>query len=232
MSSSPFKPLLFQGQNHGFFFENEHAYFVFGNGSLNREKLNDVFPQAQFCFLKQVHGRQVVRASAENSVEADGHVTDQHRLALVSITADCVPILLQNHHEVGALHAGWRGVAQNIVSASKGAFKNPPHIAAIGPHIRQQSFEVGLDVVDQLLKALPVGAPPSPLIKDHSDPNKKYFNLLDLVKAQLYESFPEIAIIDTGEDTVTNLAFHSFRRGKDKAQRQYSFVMLKNPKPV
>jgi copper oxidase (laccase) domain-containing protein len=135
---------------------------------------------------------------------------------LVVQSADCVPILLASKYQVCALHAGWRGVAQNIVAAAGPAFADDPVLfAAIGPHILAPSFEVGDDVAKKL-----TGAPPSAS-------GKQYVDLSALVRAQLQQTFgAKIRIFECLHDTKTSVDFHSFRRDGAPAGRQYSFVVL------
>jgi YfiH family protein len=210
----------------GYRLETAYAVFFFGNRNFTREAAADFFPQYRFAYLKQVHGNDVLLANASQIQEGDGHFTSERNLALVSQTADCTPILLANEESVCAIHSGWRGTELNICAAAKVAFPNSlPRIAAIGPHILKSSFEVGQDVTERLLNA---AAHRDGLAHAHSDPTKSYFDLTELVRRQLRQAFgTELSIAEYLEDTVTNLEFHSFRRQKQQADRQYSFVVLK-----
>ncbi|MDI9347325.1 MAG: polyphenol oxidase family protein [Methylacidiphilales bacterium] len=112
-------------------------------------------------FSKQVHGTRVVWYPEDflsDSIEADAIFTSKINCLLVIATADCVPILI--HHPksgvIGVIHAGWRGVASNIVMhALQGLqLRNIPLAECqvwIGPHIGYTSFEVKKDVADQLI---------------------------------------------------------------------------------
>lgn len=204
-----------------------NAEFFFGTKNLPKTELTNHFPDFKFAFLKQVHGNHVVEANADETFEADGHFTHQKNLALVSITADCVPILLAGHDKVCALHSGWRSTALNITKAAKiaaGGFQ----FAAIGPHILMTSFEVGNDVAQQLLASAPAGTKANQLIYPHDDERKCYFDLTELVRLQLKDAFgDDLLILEALEDTKTSIHFASFRRDKDQAGRQYSFVVMK-----
>lgn len=193
-----------------------------------KEDLQSHFPQFKFCFLKQVHGNQVVHGEPEEMLEADGHFTGKANCALVSQTADCIPILLASDSQVCALHAGWRGVASDIVGSSKSVFVEPPSVAVLGPHIQTESFEIGQDVMAKLFAAVPSHLDKKSFIRPHSDPNKCYFDLAKLVRAQLLRDFPAVQIFETADNTFTNPAFHSFRRDRSGAGRQYNFVVLKS----
>jgi YfiH family protein len=204
------------GKLIGFSLLHKHVFFFFGTRLLTREDLMRSFPEYECAFLKQVHGREVVEAKPPQTPEADAHWTRMATRALVVQTADCVPILLASKNQVCAIHAGWRGVAQNIVAATAPSFADDPVLfAAIGPHILKNSFEAGDDVAHQL-----TGAPPSTT-------GKQYVDLTALVRAQLQQTFgAKIKIFECAQDTKTSADFHSFRRDGAKAGRQYSFVVL------
>ena len=204
-----------------------NAEFFFGSKHLPRAELVAHWPGTEFAFLKQVHGNRVVEANANETIEADAHFTSNRNLALVSQTADCVPILLSAPDKICAVHSGWRSTALNIVKAVKeaaGDFK----VAAIGPHILMTSFEVGKDVAEKLLAASPAGTKPNQLVYPHDDQDKCYFDLAELVRLQLRDAFgDDLLILEALEDTKTSVHFASFRRDKDQAGRQYSFVVMK-----
>ena len=117
---------------------------------------------AQPVFLRQVHGwaLQEIDAQTGPHPQADGSFTGQTGLACTVAAADCLPILLCHLREgratqVGALHAGWRGLAgqggHGVVEAffaSKAAAGRPAGqwLAWLGPCIGPQAFEVGPEV--------------------------------------------------------------------------------------
>lgn len=223
-----FERLERQGVFLGYAFEDAGTFCFFGSRNVAKDDLSLHFPQFDFAFLKQVHGREVVEASRDRVFEADGHFTSRIGLALVSQTADCIPVLLSGPGFVCALHAGWRGVALNIVAAaSEKLAASPANFAAIGPHIRRASFEVGQDVAEQLLRASPFRSSQSDFVYASGQTGKVHFDLTALAKAQLHESFGLTQPLDPGDDTKTSAQFHSFRRDRERAGRQYSFVVLK-----
>jgi YfiH family protein len=89
-------------------------------------------------------------------MEGDALVSDDPSVALAVRTADCAPILLADAETgaAGAVHAGWRGTAAGIVSATiremKEAFGTSPAnlVVAIGPTIASCCYEVGPELVD------------------------------------------------------------------------------------
>ena len=110
--------------------------------------------------LTQVHGAEVVRVtepwSAGAGPRADAMVTDRPGVALGIITADCAPVLLADAEAgvVGAVHAGWRGAAAGVLEAAVAAMRalGATRVrAAIGPCIRQASYEVGPDLREAVI---------------------------------------------------------------------------------
>jgi YfiH family protein len=221
------------GKFLGYRLERDGRLFFFGSRFVTRAQLADYFPRYDFRFLKQVHGRVVIDAPAvagEMPVEADAHFTDVPGTALVVQSADCVPILLASPRRVAAIHSGWRGTAQNIVAATGLAWGPAERVfAAIGPHILRPSFEIGRDVIAQLRPGLPATTPVENLVYPHARDDKAYFDLTEMVRAQLRDAFgSHVEISECLEDTVQSANFHSFRRDRERSERQYSFVVI-NP---
>ncbi|MGH7104538.1 MAG: peptidoglycan editing factor PgeF [Acetobacteraceae bacterium] len=116
----------------------------------------------QLIGIRQVHGTLAVTVpgpwEAGEEPAADAMVTDRPGLALGVVTADCAPVLLADTREgvIGAAHAGWRGAAAGILEATVSAMialgaARGRIRAAIGPAIRQTSYEVGPDLRDAVL---------------------------------------------------------------------------------
>ena len=113
----------------------------------------------------QVHSADVVCATAprpdtESVRQADIILTDKPELTLYMRFADCVPILVHDPRKgvVGVAHAGWvgtlRGVATSMIDAMiKQYGSNPADIVAgIGPSIGPDHYEVGSDVILQVME--------------------------------------------------------------------------------
>lgn len=116
--------------------------------------------------LTQVHGPEVVHVTTPwppgAGPRADAMVTDRPDVALGIVTADCAPILFADMQSgvVAAAHAGWRGAVAGVIEATIAAMTclgaNPATTAAaIGPCIRQDSYEVGADLRDAVLAREP-----------------------------------------------------------------------------
>ncbi|MBA4249751.1 MAG: peptidoglycan editing factor PgeF [Candidatus Puniceispirillum sp.] len=90
------------------------------------------------------------------NMAGDAIVTQTPCLLLCIKTADCIPILIydENSNMVAAIHAGWKGlcygIIENTVAMMIGRKANPVNmVAAIGPCIQKESFEVDQNVVNQ-----------------------------------------------------------------------------------
>ena len=124
--------------------------------------------------------------------ECDALITCTPGVGLVAFTADCTPILLWDPvtGAVGAVHAGWRGTASQIVRKAVLAMKDnfgtrPQDIrAAIGPNIGRCCFQTDRDVPEALLQALGEGI--RPYIRREGEkfyPDLKAINALILNRA-------------------------------------------------
>lgn len=111
------------------------------------------------ALVHQVHSPDVWTADAPRDraamEKADALVSRRRGLALGILTADCAPVLFADGASgvAAAAHAGWRGamsgVLENTVARmeAEGAKRSTIH-AALGPCIRQDSYEVGQDMKD------------------------------------------------------------------------------------
>ena len=116
--------------------------------------------------------------------ECDARITNVPGVALVAFTADCTPVLLHDPvtGAVAAIHAGWRGTAQNIVGKTVKAMADtygckPENIrAAIGPNIAQCCFETDADVPQAMLETY--GNPAEAHIRTAGE--KFYVNLKEI----------------------------------------------------
>lgn len=102
-------------------------------------------------WLNQVHGTQVAAAGgAAPARPADAIVGNRPGAVCAVLTADCLPVVFASGsgEEVGAAHAGWRGLSAGVLEATVAAFEAAPRdlLAWLGPAISQAAFEVGGEV--------------------------------------------------------------------------------------
>lgn len=199
--------------------------------------------------VSQVHGARCVDADpfvdpiAARREEADALVCATASRAIGVRTADCVPILVGDPEArvVAAIHAGWRGAVGGVVPraiealVAKGA--SPSRlVAAIGPHIRLASFEVGDEVVRAIEEAMPGArerdaiALAGPLFA--REPGRRArASLATLVVAQLLEAgLARANVEDVGGDTCAEPArFHSHRRDGARSGRHLAVIVVPGP---
>ena len=148
--------------------------------------------QQRPCRVHQVHGNVVAivqrRHEFDTATKADALVTDDPSRVLSVRVADCVPILIASAdgRSVAAVHAGWRGVVSGAVTAaiqslSVGKFSGA-FVAAIGPCIGVDAFEVGNEVLAEFAKAF--GDQSRHLCRS-GRPGKGYVDLREAVRRQL-----------------------------------------------
>lgn len=115
-------------------------------------------------FAHQVHGNGValVDGAIDDVADVDALVTTQRQLALVILTADCVPVLFADTDAgvVAAAHAGRAGLVAGVIPQTLHAMQSAgarlPSISAwLGPSICGRCYELPPDVVDATDAAVP-----------------------------------------------------------------------------
>ncbi|MFL6799401.1 MAG: peptidoglycan editing factor PgeF [Xanthobacteraceae bacterium] len=112
----------------------------------------------------QIHSAEVVVIDKpwepSHRPRVDAIVTGVAGIALGVTTADCGPVLFADAQArvIGAAHAGWRGAATGVLEATIAAMERcgaiREHIvAALGPMIRQDNYEVGPEFVARFSEA-------------------------------------------------------------------------------
>jgi len=143
----------------------------------------------------------------------DALVTDQPGPVLVVLVADCAPVVLADPEAgvLGCVHAGWRGTVSGILEAALGAMASvgarPQRtVAAIGPTIAQDHYEVGPEVRTALEAHLGSAEPWC----RPGRPGRFWFDLAGAVAACLRRA--GVVRIETAADTTGPPGpFYSFR---------------------
>ena len=134
----------------------------------------------------QVHSSDVVCAQAPRPTDqsyrqADIILTDRPEVTLFMRFADCVPILVHDPRRgvIGISHAGWMGTLGDVATTTVKALQknygsNPADIiAGIGPSIGPDHYEIGADVILQVMQKF--GDESELFLKSHH--GKIHFNL-------------------------------------------------------
>lgn len=214
---------------------------AFTDSSLDLQGLRPDFPEElarleaelglPFARLHQVHGdavHVVVQAPPRGPLgvdqwpTADAQVSILDRVALMVRVADCVPVLLADAGAgvIGAVHAGRKGVALDVVTRAVERMRELGATSItgwIGPHVCGACYEVPAEMRDE------VGAlvPEAVATTSWGTPS------LDLgagVRAQLARS--GVAVVEVDGCTVEDPRLHSHRRDGAEAGRFAGLVWL------
>ena len=194
---------------------------------------------------KQTHTTNVRVVTAEdkgkgvmrerNYTDVDGMITNVPGICLVTSYADCVPLYFVDpvKKAIGLSHSGWRGtvgkIGKNTVQLMQENFGSKPEdlLAAVGPSVCMDCYEVSEDVADAFKEAFPGHADEILLDKK----NGKY--QLDLWRAN------EIVLTEAGvlkeKIAVTNICtccnpdlLFSHRASHGKRGNLGAFIYLRN----
>ena len=248
------KKLLKQKKiNHGFFNNrggiSDGIYRSLNCGLGSRDKKNKVRKNLEIVKDKigkkskniylthQVHSNKLVFIDKKfkfnkKKIKADAIITDQKKVPIGILTADCVPILLYDNERnmIAAIHAGWKGAFKDIIKnvinfmLGKGC-KGKNIIAAIGPSIQKKSYNVKEDFQKKFFKK-----DKKYKIFFKKKKNIIYFDLSGFVKSQL-KSY-KITNIDTIKidtfDKTNNFfsARRSLRLKHNDYGRNISIIMI------
>ena len=120
-------------------------------------------------------------------IKADAIITDQEKLPIAVLTADCVPLLLHDKKKniIGVIHAGWKGAFKGIVHKviafmMKKGCKTKNIIVAVGPCISQTNYNVKENFKKKFIKKEKKN---KIFFKERN--NMIYFNLPNFIKSQL-----------------------------------------------
>ena len=180
----------------------------------------------QRCFVHQIHGGEVATVIRdrpfENQTKADALVSDDPSRALAMRVADCVPILLASDDgtRVAAIHAGWRGIIADVIPNALSIFM--PHVAAIGPCIAFDAFEVGGEVLDMFAQKF---GPSAPIRRTYN--GKGHVDLREAAKMQLLRAGIAADRIDMSDRCTYRDAdeFFSHRRDKGVTGRMAALIL-------
>jgi copper oxidase (laccase) domain-containing protein len=161
-------------------------------------------PKFSFFELKQIHSNKVILESEKDSFEADGVIGFDITPQCI-LTADCLPIIIVGKKGHASLHAGWKGIRDQIV-LNKQISELIPYYAFIGPHICKNCYEIQADFQSHF--------PGSQSIVYRE--NKLFFDLFNEISIQLKANYPNIEIEHAAICTMENDRLYSYRKNKTK----------------
>jgi YfiH family protein len=183
---------------------------------------------SHFLSLHQIHSPDAVVATgpweSASRPRADALVTRTEGLAIGVTAADCGPILFvdPNARVIGAAHAGWKGALTGVVESTVDAMEKlgaerSGIVAAIGPLIRQHSYEVGAEFVERFIEA---DAENALFFMPAARENHAMFDLAGFIRMRL-ENAGVLMIDDIGVDTYSDERFFSYRRSVHRKEPDY-----------
>ena len=125
------------------------------------------FEPEKMVFSHQTHTTNIRKVTREycgkgfsrerDYQDIDGLITNEPGVALTTFYADCVPIFLVDpvKKAIGLSHSGWRGtvgkISQETIHCMQESYGSRPEdlLAAVGPSICQDCYEVSKDVIDR-----------------------------------------------------------------------------------
>lgn len=177
---------------------------------------------------KQVHGVSSARVVARGQAcgEVDALETGVVGVPIGIVTADCVPILLAHRKgkKIAAVHAGWRGIEGRILekvwTSLRAEAPDPSEwVAAVGPAIGPCCYEVGADVADRVVSAMPE------LAQALVSPQERFLDLPGSQAALLKQwGFHQVDQLKHCTRCSIRPKFHSYRR-EGGGTRQFSLIM-------
>jgi YfiH family protein len=185
----------------------------------------------------QVHSATVVIADAPRPLDtqyqkADIILTDNPRVTLFMRFADCTPVFLydQQKKAIGLVHSGWLGTVRaaslSAVQAMQDRYGSHPVdiLAAIGPSIGPDHYEIGSDVIAQVQQSF--GSQAGELLEERDQ--RVYFNLWKANQTLLEQSGVE-KIEQAGLCTACNQGdWYSHRGENGKTGRFGALLALKS----
>jgi YfiH family protein len=185
-------------------------------------------PPSHFLGVHQSHSPDAAVATGPwqgaSRPRADAIVTRTEGLAIGITAADCGPLLLvdPDARVIGAAHAGWKGALTGIVESTIEAMEKlgaerAGIVAAIGPLIRQPSYEVGNEFVERFMEE---DAENTLFFLPAAREGHAMFDLAGFIRARL-ENAGVLVIDDTGVDTYSDERFFSYRRSVHRKEPDY-----------
>lgn len=184
-------------------------------------------PEDQTAFQRQIHSDiiKIIEAPGLHG-ESDALITNKPNIGLAVTSADCAGVFIYDpkRKTIAAVHAGWRGSANqvlkktlNILKDDFGAVANEL-VAYISPAISQRYYQVGKEVATQFGKKYL---------------SRKFFKRYLDIKKVNYDFLIEFGIPEE-QIEVSNLCsfeqldlLHSYRRDGKQSGRALGVIAMK-----
>ncbi len=201
-----------------------------------------ILPEQVVCGY-QVHRTNIARVgkaeagrgfldAADALSETDGLVTDQRGVALMTLYADCVPVLFYEPKRsvIGVCHCGWKGTVGKIaakmadIMAKEYSCDRRQICAAIGPSICRDAYEVDLPVLERFREAFSFAESIiTPVDASHGKVDLWEANRLQLLEAGLEDANIDVSGLCTYQN---HHIFFSHRADRGKTGRNAAILMM------
>ena len=190
----------------------------------------------KIILLQQIHSNKFhyidKYSKLNNKLEGDALITDQKKIPIAVLTADCAPILIYDDSKkmIAAVHVGWKGAYKDILKKVvkfmiKKGCTSQNITAAIGPCISSNSYEVREDFINKFIKK-----DKKNIIFFKKTKNKNYFSLNKYIHFQLKSlNIKKIDIIVKNTFNIKNNFFSARRsigRNEGDYGRNISIIMI------
>lgn len=189
------------------------------NAQKNREILRDSIasevevPELEtWVFMNQIHENIIFDTDEQeydhkNPPTADALITTKKNLPLVTMTADCGPLVISNEEVLGVVHASWKTVRKGIIESTVEKIKTKtkkPLSGLLGPCIYPHNFEFSRDLLEELVKEMGECA------RGKTREGNPAFDLPGTIRAKCAQL--EVGFNEVGFDTFDSPNLFSFRR--------------------
>ncbi|NLR90404.1 peptidoglycan editing factor PgeF [Flammeovirga agarivorans] len=222
-------------------------------GNINKDRLEDVLANRQIVkeilgcerlFVgEQKHTNTVAIVKEEHLPslieeenpfpETDGIITNVKNIGLLTLAADCTPIILFDPQKqvIGVVHSGWKGTELKILSVAlqkmMDEFESEAKdiLICFGPFIKKESYEIGEDVIELFKNAYPEII--DEVILPHPIEGKAFLNIEAAQLAQCNAfNIPSENIQFLPFDTYTDHRFYSARKAAPMETGRFGGVIV------
>lgn len=200
-------------------------------------------PEQAVCGY-QVHSANIAKVGAAEGgrgfldiatafSETDGLVTDQKGIALMTLYADCVPVLFYEpmRQVIAVTHCGWKGTVGKIATKMVDVMVEEYHCdrkeirVVIGPSISQDAYEVDLPVLEHFREAFVFADDIiKPVDETHGKVDLWEANRRQLLETGIRPEYIEVSGLCTFKN---HEIFFSHRADGGKTGRNAAMLMMK-----
>lgn len=202
------------------------------SGVKNLNSIVEEFKLRDIQYLNQIHSDKVYIYNNDDLKENEGDalITNRKNVAIGVFTADCVPIIIVDYKNkvISAIHSGWRGTFNSIVSKTLDKMKNEFNIdinstkVLIGPHIKKCCYEVSEELKNDFLNKTQIEE--NKLFKERNLSLEECI-LKDIREFGILEE--NIYSIDLCTHCEEKIRLYSYRKSIGTYGRLFSFAFIK-----